>query len=81
MITSPDYLNQKLVQYIESRLAAAAIKKRTCDYAACFEDFVKIISNSTSIDELLMIRTSIINDVLQATTMQNGQRAKGKTIN
>lgn len=77
MITSPDYLNQKIVQYIESRLAAAAINKRTYEYAACFEDFLKIISNSTSIDELLMIRTSIINDVLQATTMQNLQRAKG----
>lgn len=77
MITSPDYLNQKIVQYIESRLAAAAINKRTCDYAACFEDFLKIISNSTSIDELLMMRQSIINDVLQATTMQNLQRAKG----
>lgn len=77
MITSPDYLNQKIVQYIEHRLAAQAINKRTYDYAACFEDFLKIISNSTSIDELLMIRTSIINDVLQATTMQNMQRAKG----
>lgn len=77
MITSPDYLNQKIVQYVESRLAAAAINKRTYDYAACFEDFLKIISNSTSIDELLMIRQSIINDMLQATTMQNLQRAKG----
>lgn len=77
MITSPDYLNQKIVQCIESRLAAVAINKRTCDYAACFEDFLKIIANSTSIDELLMIRHSIINDVLQATTMQNMQRAKG----
>lgn len=77
MITSPDYINQKIVQYIESRLVAEAINKRSYDYAACFEDFLKIISNSTSIDELLMIRASIINDVLQATTMQNSQRAKG----
>lgn len=77
MITSPDYINQKIVHYIESRLVAEAINKRSYDYAACFEDFLKIISNSTSIDELLMIRASIINDVLQATTMQNSQRAKG----
>lgn len=77
MITSPDYLNQKIVHYVESRLATAAINKRTYEYAACFEDFLKIISNSSSIDELLMIRTSIVNDVLQATTMQNLQRAKG----
>ena len=77
MITSPDYLNQKIVQYIESRLAAAAIQKRSYEYAACFEDFIKLIGNSTSIDELVMIRSSIVNDVLQATTMQNLQRAKG----
>lgn len=77
MITSPDYINQKIVEYIESRLTVAAINQRTCDYAACFEDFIKIISNSTSVDELLMIRTSILNDFLQATTMQNLQRAKG----
>lgn len=63
--------------YIESRLAAAAINKRTYEYAACFEDFLKIITNSQSIDELLMIRTSIVNDIMQATTMQNLQRAKG----
>lgn len=43
MLTSPDYINQKVVQNIESRLAAAAIKKRSYEYAATFEDFLKII--------------------------------------
>ncbi|GAB0086123.1 sorting nexin-25 [Sergentomyia squamirostris] len=77
MLTSPDYLNQKIVQYIETRLAAAAISKRSYEYAASFEDFLKIINNSQSVDELLMMRSSIVNDLMQATTMQNFRRAKG----
>uniref|UniRef100_A0A1B0CG91 Sorting nexin-25 n=2 Tax=Lutzomyia longipalpis TaxID=7200 RepID=A0A1B0CG91_LUTLO len=77
MLTSPDYLNQKIVQYMESRLAAAAISKRSYEYAASFEDFLKIINNSQSVDELLMMRSSIVNDIMQATTMQNLRRAKG----
>lgn len=77
MLTSPDYINQKIVQCIESRLAAAAICKRSYEYAASFEDFLKVINHSNSMDELLSIRTSIVNDIMQATTMQNLQRAKG----
>ncbi|XP_059619274.1 sorting nexin-25 [Phlebotomus argentipes] len=77
MLTSPDYINQKIVQYMESRLAAAAISKRSYEYAASFEDFLKIINNSQSVDELLMMRSSIVNDIMQATTMQNLRRAKG----
>lgn len=77
MITSPDYINQKIVQYIETRLAAAAINKRTYEYAASFEDLLKIINTTQSTDELLMMRSSIVNDILKATTIQNLQRAKG----
>lgn len=77
MVTSPDYLNQKVVHYIETKLAAAAISKRSYEYAASFEDFLKIINTTTNIDELVSMRTSIIQDIMQATTMQNVQRAKG----
>lgn len=77
MITSPDYINQKIVHYIETRLAAAAINKRSYEYAASFEDFLKIINATQSSDELVLIRTSIVNDIMQATTMQNLQQAKG----
>lgn len=65
------------MQYIESRLAVAAISKRCYEYATSFEDFLKIITASTNLDELLLIRTSIVNDLMQATTLQNLQRAKG----
>ncbi|KAH8363775.1 hypothetical protein KR200_003648 [Drosophila serrata] len=77
MLTSPDYINQKVVQNIETRLAAAAMSKRSYEYAASFEDFLKIINNSGSLEELSLIRKSIVNDLMHATTMQNLQRAKG----
>lgn len=77
MLTSPDYINQKVVQQIEARLAAAAIHKRSYEYANTFEDFMKIIGNAGNIEELSIIRTSIVNDLMHATTMQNIQRAKG----
>lgn len=75
LITSPDYINQKIVHFIETRLAAEAINKRSYEYAASFEDFIKIICASHSIDELVLIRTSIVNDIMQATAQQNVQTA------
>ncbi|EDV47512.2 sorting nexin-25 [Drosophila erecta] len=77
MLTAPDYINQKVVQNIETRLAAAAMSKRSYEYAASFEDFLKIINNSGNLEELSLIRKSIVNDLMHATTMQNLQRAKG----
>lgn len=77
MLTSPDYINQKIVQNIETRLAAAAISKRSYEYAASFEDFLKIINNAGNLEELSLIRKSIVNDLMHATTIQNLQRAKG----
>ncbi|KAM8721024.1 hypothetical protein ACLKA7_006972 [Drosophila subpalustris] len=77
MLTAPDYINQKVVQNIETRLAAAAISKRSYEYAASFEEFLKIINNSGNLEELSLIRKSIVNDLMHATTMQNLQRAKG----
>ncbi|XP_013099681.2 sorting nexin-25 [Stomoxys calcitrans] len=77
MLTSPDYINQKVVQNIEGRLAAAAISKRSYEYAASFEDFLKVINNCGNLEELSLIRKSIVNDLMHATTVQNLQRAKG----
>lgn len=77
MLTAPDYINQKIVQNIETRLAAAAISKRSYEYAASFEDFLKIINNSGNLEELSLIRKSIVNDLMHATSIQNLQRAKG----
>lgn len=80
MITSPDYINQKIVEGIEAKLASVALSRRSYEYASSFQDFLRIINNSISIDESLQIRASIMNDLMQATTTQNLQRAKGIDI-
>lgn len=77
LLTSPDYINQKIVQFIESRLATAAMLQHSYEYAASFEDFLKVIASTNTIDELTSIRLSIVNDIMQATTQQNIQRSKG----
>lgn len=80
MITNPDYINQKIVEGVESKLASIALSRRSFEYATSFQDFLRIINCSNSIDESLQIRTSVINDLMQATTTQNLQRAKGIDI-
>ncbi|KAJ6637054.1 Sorting nexin-25 [Pseudolycoriella hygida] len=77
LVTSPDYINQKIIQFIESRLATAAMLQHTYEYAASFEDFLKVISSTNTVEELSSIRSSIVNDIVQATTQQNIQRSKG----
>lgn len=80
IITNPDYINAIIVSGIQSKLASIAFNKRSFEYASSFKDFIKIIENSQSIDELLQMRSSIINDLMVATTTQNLQRAKGIDI-
>lgn len=80
MITNPDYINQKIVEGVQTKLASIALSRRSFEYATSFQDFLRIISTSKSVDESLQIRSSIINDLMQATTSQNLQRAKGIDI-
>lgn len=74
IITNPDYINQKIVDGIETKLASNAFSRRSCEYANSFKGFIKIIEESNNADELLQIRSSIINDLMQATTTQNLQQ-------
>ncbi|KFB41907.1 AGAP000912-PA-like protein [Anopheles sinensis] len=76
-LTSPDFINQQIVECIETKLVAVAIQKRSHEYAANFEDFLRIIDMTQTADELHSIRASIVSDILQATTMQNMQRMRG----
>ena len=80
MMTEPDYINQKIVEGVQTKLASIALSRRSFEYATSFQDFLRIINLSSSVDELLQIRSSIINDLMHATTSQNLQRAKGIDI-
>uniref|UniRef100_A0A182T6L9 Sorting nexin-25 n=1 Tax=Anopheles maculatus TaxID=74869 RepID=A0A182T6L9_9DIPT len=76
-LTAPDFINQQIVECIETRLVAVAIQKRSHEYAANFEDFLRIIDMTQTVEELHSIRASIVSDIRQATTMQTMQRARG----
>uniref|UniRef100_A0A182VT22 Sorting nexin-25 n=1 Tax=Anopheles minimus TaxID=112268 RepID=A0A182VT22_9DIPT len=76
-MTAPDFINQQIVECIETRLVAVAIQKRSHEYAANFEDFLRIIDMTQTTEELHSIRASIVSDIRQATTMQAMQRARG----
>lgn len=56
MITEPDYINQKILNYLEAQKAAAAVHNRTLEYAKTFEDFIKLIQNCKDKDDLKRIR-------------------------
>ena len=56
MITELDYINQKILNYLEAQKAAAAVHNRTLEYAKTFEDFIKLIQNCKDKDDLKRIR-------------------------
>ncbi|XP_050083193.1 sorting nexin-25 [Anopheles aquasalis] len=79
-LTSPEFINQQIVECIETKLVAVAIQKRSHEYAANFEDFLRIIDLTQTVDELHSIRTSIVNDILQATTMETLVSAQRSSV-
>ena len=60
MLCDPDYINQKILAYIKKQEKLMADTKRTYTYAASYEDFVKMINLSDSLDELKQMRFVIL---------------------
>ncbi|XP_031338942.1 sorting nexin-25 isoform X1 [Photinus pyralis] len=76
-ITDPDYFNQKVIIYIEAQKVAAAMHRRTFEYANSFEEFLKMVQRTNDIEMLKSIRYDIVTKIMQATTLQNINRARG----
>uniref|UniRef100_A0A2M4AE09 Putative sorting nexin-25 n=1 Tax=Anopheles triannulatus TaxID=58253 RepID=A0A2M4AE09_9DIPT len=79
-LTSPEFINRQIVDCIETKLVAVAIQKRSHEYAANFEDFLRIIDMTQTVDELHSIRASIVNDILQANTMETLTSDHGSNV-
>ena len=60
MLCDPDYINQKILAYIKKQEKLMADTKRTYTYAATYEDFVKMINMSDSLEELKQMRFVIV---------------------
>ncbi|XP_043250789.1 sorting nexin-25 isoform X2 [Colletes gigas] len=77
LITDPDYINQKILSYIDQQQLTEAMHRKTYEYAESFEDFIRMIKSSKDIEVLKHIRYNIVTEIMQATTIQNVKRAQG----
>ena len=57
-ICDPDYINQTLLVHLEAKEALTAQHKQGYAYAETYEDFIKMINASNSVEALKQIRYS-----------------------
>ncbi|XP_067663522.1 sorting nexin-25-like isoform X1 [Haliotis asinina] len=77
LICDPDYINLKLLSYLEYREKLSEDTRRTYTYAATYEDFVKKIEMCEDIEHLKQMRYNIISEIMHATTINNLKKAQG----
>ncbi|XP_050715248.1 sorting nexin-25-like isoform X2 [Eriocheir sinensis] len=80
-VCDPDWINQRLVAYLRQQQAAEELHRRTYMYAASYEDFITLIHDSTDVHDLKHLRRNIINEIMQATAINNLKKAKGLDVN
>ncbi|CAG0915273.1 unnamed protein product [Notodromas monacha] len=81
-ICDPDYLNQKILTNINNHGASLILDLHTTDtfrHAASYEDFMQMIHESSSFDELRILRHSIMTEIAQATTINDLKACKAST--
>ncbi|XP_061183627.1 sorting nexin-25-like [Saccostrea echinata] len=71
MMCDPDYINQKLINYIDYRRQLSEDTRKKYTYAATYEEFVKLIDKCDDIEHLKQIRYNIMTEIIHATTIQN----------
>lgn len=71
MLCDPDYINQKLINYIDYRRQLSEDTRKKYTYAATYEQFVKLIDKCEDLEALKQIRYNIMTEIIHATTIQN----------
>lgn len=56
LVTEPDYINQKIIQYLEAQKEVNAMHIRTHEYAKTFEDYIRLINSCNNVDTLKRLR-------------------------
>lgn len=77
MLCDPEYLNDKLLAYLDYRTKFCEETRRSYTYAATYEDFVKMIQSCDDIEYLKHIKYNIITQIMQATTINNWKKSQG----
>ncbi|XP_053559859.1 sorting nexin-25 [Bombina bombina] len=69
LLSDPDYINQMLLSQLEYREQVNERHKKTYTYAPSYEEFIKLITNSSDIEFLKQLRYQIVVEIIQATTI------------
>lgn len=82
LIGDPDYLNQKLLNYITTKENLKNSVSRKFSHAQTYEDFIKMIKTSTSAEEIKQFHSLIMNQIMQATIISDFKSIKqNETVN
>lgn len=73
IVTDPDYINQKVLSYIEKQQLTEAMQSFACEYADSFDDFITMIKSTRDLEILKQVRTNVIGEITQAAA-QNMQQ-------
>ncbi|XP_054719847.1 sorting nexin-25-like [Uloborus diversus] len=76
-LCDPDWINTKLINYLKHQQQQAEKHSRTYAYAETYEDFIKLIQECTTVEDLQRMRYYIVTEIMQATTMSNLKRSRG----
>ncbi|KAF8787865.1 Sorting nexin-25 like protein [Argiope bruennichi] len=80
-LCDPDFINMKLISYLKQLQLQAEKHRRTYEYAATYEDFIKMIQECNDVEDLQRMRYYIATEIMQSTTMSNLKRLKGMDVN
>nr|XP_033799389.1 sorting nexin-25 isoform X2 [Geotrypetes seraphini] len=69
LLSDPDYINRMLLAQLEYREQVNEHHRKAYTYAPSYEEFIKLINNSSDIDFLKQLRYQIVGEIIQATTI------------
>lgn len=78
LLTDPDYINQKLLEYVEQVQRSQDLHRLSFAHAESYDEFIQMIRVSDNVDHLKHIRYTMMTEIMQATTIQNLKKAKGE---
>ncbi|CAF0896304.1 unnamed protein product [Brachionus calyciflorus] len=76
MICDPDYLNQKIINFITTKENTKNSLDRKFSSDLTYEDFIKMIKTSNKVEELTEFRYKIMNELMQATIIKDFKTSK-----
>lgn len=78
MLSDPDYVNQKLLDYIKWQEEEIERNRRTkYAYAETYDEFIDMIKQSNDVEDLKRMRYYIVTEIMQSTAINNFKKERG----